>query len=130
MLTIDERLADISARTGLSKDMIRSVFSATRDSLAESLRREDRATIPGICTFTSEIRQTFVMDDETGEAKQAPYVKVKVKPSQSFEQIINTEESKQQMIKEHELEFEKLAARGLNFMDASVIRTKQIGALA
>ena len=129
MMTVSERYADISRRTGLSEDIIRSILSATRDSIADSLRREDRATIPGICTFTSEMRRMMKLNPETQSMESTKFVKIKSKPSEAFEQLINTESSIQKMSEEHEKEFMESAMRGLNFVDTNVIRTKQIGAL-
>lgn len=129
MMTVSERYANISKKTGLSEEIIRSVLVATRDSLVESLKNEDRATIPGICTFTAEFRNSMVQDKETGVMVPSKCVKIKAKPTSSFEGLINTSENIDVMIEAQEKEFKDSALRGMKYIDTNVVRTKQIGAL-
>ena len=51
-MTVNERIIDIQKRTGLSENIIRSVLKAETDSVIESLKKGERATLIGRCTFT------------------------------------------------------------------------------
>lgn len=55
-MTVKERIEDISKRCGLSEDIIRRVLQAEQQSIADSLKRGERATLIGRCTIVPEIR--------------------------------------------------------------------------
>lgn len=55
-MTVKERLEDISNKSGLSEDIIRRVLMAERDSILESLKRGERATLIGRCVVIPELR--------------------------------------------------------------------------
>ena len=50
-MTVEERLQDISRRTGLSERVVRSVLKAETDSVIDSLKRGETATLVGRCHF-------------------------------------------------------------------------------
>ena len=56
-MTVKERLEDVSERSGLSEDIIRRVFNAERESIIDSLKRGEKATLIGRCTIEPELRQ-------------------------------------------------------------------------
>lgn len=51
-MTVTERIIDIQKRTGLSENIIRSVLKAETDSVINSLKKGEKATLIGRCTFT------------------------------------------------------------------------------
>ena len=78
---IQDRYDDISKISGISEEVIRRVYKATAESLAQSLKRGERATLPGICTMIPEIRHRL---EEGGESVRY-YTKIKCQPSSSME---------------------------------------------
>lgn len=50
-LSVQERIADIVKRSNLSEQIVRQVFKAGADSVAESLRKGESAMLPGICSM-------------------------------------------------------------------------------
>lgn len=54
-MNIQDRYDDIARLSGLSEGVIRRVLKASRQSLVQSLKQGERATLPGICTFVPEI---------------------------------------------------------------------------
>lgn len=56
-MTTQERLEDISKRAGLSIEICRRVLSAESDSIVESLKHGERATLIGRATLRPEMRQ-------------------------------------------------------------------------
>lgn len=78
---IQDRYDDISALSGLSEDIIRRVYKATRTSLAKSLKKGERATLPGICTITPEIKHRI----ELGGTSMSSAIKLKAKASPALE---------------------------------------------
>ena len=61
-LTVQQRLKDICSRCGLSEEIVKRVLSAERDSIVESLKHGERATLIGRCVLRPEKRQKL----ETG----------------------------------------------------------------
>lgn len=80
-ITIQERYDDIAKRSGLSEDIVRRVLKASRESLAVSLKKGQRATLPGICTMVPEVRNKV----ELGADTMISYIKVKANPSAAME---------------------------------------------
>lgn len=78
---IQERYDDIAKRSGLSEEIIRRVFKASRESLADSLKCGNRATLPGICTITPEVKTKLSI----GGGSLISYIKLKSTPSASLQ---------------------------------------------
>ena len=55
-MTAQERYEDISKISGMSEDVVRAVLKAERESIINSLKRGERATLPGRCVIRPEIR--------------------------------------------------------------------------
>ena len=51
-MTVTERIIDIQKRTGLSENIIRFLLKAETDSVINSLKKGEKATLIGRCTFT------------------------------------------------------------------------------
>lgn len=84
-MSIQERYDDIAAISGLSEEIIRRVYKATRQSVVKSLKSGDRATIPGICTFIPELKDkiNYRTDDESSVLTR--YIKVKASASPALD---------------------------------------------
>lgn len=80
-MNIKDRYDDISRISGLSEEIIRRVFKATKESLSNSLKHGERATIPGICTLTPEIKNKI----ELGGESMTTYIKIKASASSVLE---------------------------------------------
>ena len=134
---IQDRYDDICARSGLSEEIIRRALKASRESLAQSLKKGERATLPGICTMIPEIRHRIDHSSELG-GTVTKYTKVKAIPSSAMEtemekiQQFNTTTIDEALKIEEEEVMQKL-----NFLDAGKVnnpktygvRTAQINAL-
>lgn len=86
-MSIQQRYDDISERSGLSEDIIRRVLIAAKQSIAESLRNGDRATLPMICTYIPEKRTKLGQDGVGVET----YMKIKTKISSAIETEVGSE---------------------------------------
>lgn len=64
-MTTQERLDDICRRSGMSKEIVRKVMNAERDSVIESLKHGERAALIGRCVLRPEVRQRLVSENET-----------------------------------------------------------------
>lgn len=51
-MTVTERIEDISAKSGMSTEVVRRVLSASRDSLISTLKKGEKSTLPGIATYS------------------------------------------------------------------------------
>lgn len=124
-MNIQARYKDVAKLSGLSEEIVRRVYKATRESLSNSLKKGCRATIPGICTLEPEIRHK--MDFRTYEPKD--YIKLKAKPSSAMEsefaQIEKFERDPKDSDDVQEQDLLKLLMKQSN----SGIRTTQISAL-
>lgn len=80
-MNIQERYDDISKISGLSEEIIRRVFKAARQSLAKSLKQGERATLPGICTLTPELKNRI----DIGGESMTTYIKLKASASSAME---------------------------------------------
>lgn len=86
-MSIQERYDDIAAISGLSEEIIRRVYKATRQSVVKSIKKGERATIPGICTFTPELKDKINYRTEDAGSVLTRYIKVKASASPA----LNTE---------------------------------------
>lgn len=82
-MTTQERLDDICKRSGLSEDIVRRVFEAERESIAESLKRGERATLIGRCVIRPEIRTKMVIGGQ-----MTTYVKLHCTVASSMEALL------------------------------------------
>lgn len=80
-MNIQDRYDDIASKSGLSEEIVRRVLKASRESLAFSLKKGERATLPGICTFTPEIKNRINIGGES----MTSYIKLKSSPSSAME---------------------------------------------
>lgn len=80
-MNIQERYEDIARISGLSEEIVRRVFKAARQSLATSLKQGERATLPGICTLTPELKNRI----ELGGESMTTYIKLKASASSAME---------------------------------------------
>lgn len=84
-LTTQERLVDISRRTGLSESVIRTVLNAERDSIVDSLLKGEKATLIGRCTLRPEVRLKI---DPTKNPPQFKYVKINASVAPSLQGVV------------------------------------------
>lgn len=84
-ISIQERYDDIAAISGLSEEIIRRVYKATRQSVVKSLKKGERATIPGICTFTPELKDKINYRTEDEGSVLTKYIKVKASASPALD---------------------------------------------
>ena len=52
-MTVKERIQDIMDICGLSEDIVRRVLAAERESIKKSLRRGEKVTLIGRCTYNT-----------------------------------------------------------------------------
>lgn len=83
-LTTQERLDDICKISGLSESIVRRVMDAERQSIANSLRRGERATLIGRCVIRPEIREKVNIGGTI-----TSYVKLKSSPTASLESMLS-----------------------------------------
>lgn len=55
-MNITDRYEDIAKKSGFSTDIIKRVLKATAQSLAESLKKGESATLPGVCRLSTNIK--------------------------------------------------------------------------
>ena len=126
-MNIQDRYNEISEISGLSEEVIRRVLKACRQSLAKSLKRGDRATLPGICTMLPEIKNKV----EIGGTTVTSYIKIKVKPSNAMASELEKISKFEKNISDEDND----STLKLKFVDSSSsdaesgIRIKQINAL-
>lgn len=134
---IQDRYDDIGARSGISEEIVRRVLKASRESLAQSLKKGERATLPGICTLIPEIRHRIDHSIELG-GTATKYTKVKAIPSSAMEtemekiQQFDTTTIDEALKLEEDEAIQKLNFLGngrLNNQKSYEIRTSQISAL-
>lgn len=129
-MSIQERYDEIVALSGLSEQIVRRVFKATKQSLAKSLRQGNRATLPGVCTIYPEIRSKI----DLGGKSSTPYIKLKAKPSSALETEFNsikqfeTKESEDQEVVTVQLNLRNPELHRYD-RDKTGVRTTQINAL-
>lgn len=79
-MNTQERYEDISKISGLSEDIIRRVFNASKKSIAKSLKKGERATLPGLFTVRPEIRTKL----NIGGTSVSQYIKLKASVSETI----------------------------------------------
>jgi nucleoid DNA-binding protein len=80
-MSIKDRYEDISKLSGLSEEVVKRLFKATRESIAKSLKSGSNATIPGICTITPDVRTKI----DTNKCERVKFINLKVRPSSALE---------------------------------------------
>lgn len=129
-MNIQARYNEICALSGLSEDVVRRVLKASRQSLAQSLKRGERATLPGICTMIPEIKNRLAV----GGTSMTSYIKVKAKASNA----LASELDKANNMQNSDTEEDNNGIGKLNFVGTengievprpSSIRTTQISSL-
>ena len=78
-MTTQERLNDICEISGLSENIVRRVFEAERQSIVNSLKRGERATLLGRCVIRPEIRSKI----EVGGDRKT-YIKLRANVASSM----------------------------------------------
>ena len=79
-MTTQERIDDICSRSGLSEDIVRRVMNAEKDSVAQSLRKGERANLIGRVVIRPEIKRKLVVGGEF-----ETYIKLNATPAASLE---------------------------------------------
>lgn len=87
-MTTQDRYDDICKISGLSEDIVRRVLLAEKQSIIESLKHGERATLIGRCVIRPEIRSKIVIG---GKLKN--YVKLSVAVADSLECELKSIES-------------------------------------
>ena len=127
-MSIQDRYDDVAAISGLSEDIIRRVYKATGQSVAKSLSRGERATVPGICTLVPEIRSRLNIGGTSTD-----YIKVKASASSSLASKVEKLESFDKSEKDVNKETEDIVSKKLWLKDPELgqsgIITTQITAL-
>lgn len=113
-MSIQERYNDIADISGLSEEIIRRVYKATRQSVVKSLKKGDRATIPGICTFTPELKDKINYKAQAEDDVLTRYIKVKANASPALDTELErmnsftNAEDEQERLKREELGMSRL----------------------
>lgn len=84
-MTVQERIDDIVKRTGMSEDIIRRVLVAEKESIVESLKRGEKATMMGRCVMEPGLKVKAI----AGEGIRQMIV-VKCTPAYSIVQELAT----------------------------------------
>ena len=133
---IQDRYDDISALSGLSEDIIRRVFKATRQSVTKSIKKGEKATVPGLVTFYPEMRSRL----NSGGTSMSQYIKIKSTVSSALEtELAKLGEFEKEQEYDNTSGLEKLCFMSPQFPDYTKdgirvnnnngIRTNQISAL-
>lgn len=83
-MTAQERIEDISKRSGFSVDICRRVLNAEAESIINSLRKGERATLSGRVTLRPEMRQRMGLNCQVENV-----VKVKAEISSVIEAALS-----------------------------------------
>lgn len=83
-MNTQERLDDIKRICGFSEDIIRSVLKAERESILNSLKRGERATMIGRCVIRPEIRQRIAVGHSDDGIKTVKTIKLNIEVSPSL----------------------------------------------
>lgn len=86
-MTLQERYEDIEQRSGLSEAIVRRVIAAQAESIAVSLAKGEKATVPQICQVEPVVRHK--MKIENSELTEASYFRLKVKPLVSLQERVS-----------------------------------------
>ena len=133
-MNTQERYEEISRMSGLSEDIIRRVFKASRQSLAKSLKEGERATLPGLCTIYPELKTKVEIGGTISK-----YIKLKANASSALATELEslnrfeTESHRNDRIQQEEEGYSRLNLINPELNDYSSripgIRTSQISAL-
>lgn len=123
-MTVQQRYDDIVKRSGLSEEILRRAFKATRESLADSLRKGERATLHGICTIVPEKRHRLSLGGED----MTSYIKLKADVSSALNSELNKEATFLDKEVDEKVHEEEIKSK-LFFSDSNVIKATQISAL-
>lgn len=97
-MTKQERLDDICGICGLSEDLVRRVQQAETISIIKSLKRGERATLHGRCSYTPQMRNKVHIG---GRIAKSMSVRVQAAPS-LLSEIENIEDYEVSSIQEPE----------------------------
>ena len=89
-MNTQERLEDISKRSGLSIDICRRVINAETASVVQSLKNGERAALIGRVILRPELKQKVVLN-----CKVENIIKIKADVSQTLESTLNSEIEKE-----------------------------------
>lgn len=84
-MTLQQRYEDIAKRSGFSENVVKRVMSAQADSIIQSLKSGDSATIPQICKINPELRKC-IKKDPNGGFIETKYIRVRAKPMYSLQE--------------------------------------------
>lgn len=134
-MNVQQRYDEISELSGLSEDVVRRVLKASRQSLVKSIKRGERATLPGICTILPELRTRVNIGGES----VTNYIKLKATPSEALDTELRkndrfeTEDdlTEEQRLQENNIRVLNLVNPELNSFGSEQpgVRTQQISAL-
>jgi len=79
-ISIQQRYDEIAKISGLSEPIVRRVLKASRESLVLSLRKGEKATLPGICSITPEIRNKLSVGLQNDK-----YIRLKARASSALD---------------------------------------------
>lgn len=83
-MNTQERLDDIRRICGFSEDIIRAVLKAERESILNSLKRGERATMIGRCVIRPEMKQRIAIGNQSDGVKTVNTVKLSIEVSPSL----------------------------------------------
>ena len=82
-MTAQERYEEISKLSGFSTDVVRRVLSAEKQSIINSLKRGERATLMGRCVIIPELRRKLEVGGNFSYC-----IKLKAKPASALESAL------------------------------------------
>lgn len=80
-MTLQHRYEDIARRCGLSENVVKRVLSAQADSVIDSLKEGESATVPLLCTLKPQMRKGMFVNEGMTERN---YIKIKATPLDSL----------------------------------------------
>jgi len=80
-MTLTERIADVSRRSGFSDATVEKVLKACQDSIMDSLVHGEKATLPGLCVLKPSVK--LRLKQVGGQPTAEKYFTVSAKPMQS-----------------------------------------------
>lgn len=83
-MTVKERITEISKATGISEDVVRRVLNAECESVAATLKKGEKSTLIGRCTFIPTLCTKPEVDENTGKIVAKKVIGVRVAPSKSM----------------------------------------------
>ena len=82
-MTVQERYNDICKISGLSEEIVRRVLNAERESVINSLKRGENATLIGRCIMKPRIEESILVGGGSGKN-----IKVKAEVAQSLKSTL------------------------------------------